>query len=373
MSCRTLMIGFDKRIFDELNDDNIRPFYNLEDAPTLYDYEMIFLSSGGLNYPILAECKKNEFKIFFNNDGILILYTNAHIPSGILPFELPNMKYSKGEVIIPNIKHPLSSMLKKYTCCWDWHCDKSLSDDLIIGRNSPGFEVGFEVKLENGKVFVLPNIKDSGELGSYIMDTKELIETTYILNPLIAKPSWIDNYQFDKEILLKSKSEEIAKDIKRMQSFKEILFLTGNLLSKRVSKLLKNMEFDVEWKEHIGQHDIEMIINGRKCIIEVKGLKGCAKNDDVRQLLDHYYDRLEEQKGESEPKGIFIVNHFREIMPSERPSPYTEDAIKIAKREDFCLLTTSDLLNIYNDFLNKRMNRESLGTKILNTKGLLQI
>jgi hypothetical protein len=371
MVYRTLIIGLERDKYIGLFDDNIKIYQYLEDAPTLYDYEIILLFSEGLRYPSLASKKGPEFDLFFSNGGILVLFSSEPIPSGIFPgFEFQNMIFKGGEVITPNKKHMLSRIFEKYECIWAWHGNGTIPVDFIIAWNSINCEVACELNFKDGKIFLFPLIKKPDQLPEYISEIIRSIEV-FMGFPVSSQPDWFERYNYEHELALKDEESKISNQLKEIELIKSILYIYGNSLSRRICKLLNNIGFKADWTELKAKHDIEIDFNGTTGIVEVRGLKGPANNEDIRQLLDHYLEYFEKHQ-HNNVKGIFIINHFRETDPKDRGSPFTDAAIKIAERQDFCLITTLDLFKIYDSYLNKKLSLDDLRAQIIGSNGLFQ-
>jgi len=369
MVYRTLIIGLEVAKYRSLFENNIKICRYLEDAPTLYDYEIIVLFSEGLTYSSLASGKKPEFDLFFSNGGILVLSPNEPVPLDVFPgFEFDNMIFKGGEVINPNKKHMLSRIFEKYDCIWAWHGNGITPDDFVIARNSINCEVACEFNFREGKIFLFPLIKKPDQLPDYISEIINLIEV-YMGSPVSPQPDWFEHCNYEFELALKTERSRISNQLKEIELIKSTLYMHGNPLSRRICKLLNNIGLKAEWTELKAKHDIEIDFNGTIGIVEVRGLKGFASNEDVRQLLDHYLDYFTNHK-DSDVKGIFIINHFREMDPKDRGSPFTDAAIKIAEREDFCLITTLDLFKIYDSYLNKELDLDDLKAQIISSNGL---
>jgi len=148
---------------------------------------------------------------------------------------------------------------------------------------------------------------------------------------------------------------------------KEILHLSGERLSQAVCELLLQMGVDASYREERGRQDIEIRLGDLVGLVEVKGLKGYANVDDVRQLLDWYIDAGGLSTG---LKGIFILNHYRGLEPDAREEPYTPDALRLGTTNHFCLMTTVDLLAIYKRHALGEESSQDAMKNIFDTEGL---
>ena len=151
---------------------------------------------------------------------------------------------------------------------------------------------------------------------------------------------------------------------------KQILYESGENLVNSIAMVLTKIGFKVEVKEREGYQDIEIEHKGFFGILEVKGKEGYANVDDLRQLLDFYINCQKEDESKK-IKPIFIINHFRKKDIGERGEPFTAGALTLGTKNDFCLITTSDLFLIFNDFIAKKIKIDDV-IEILNTNGLVQ-
>jgi hypothetical protein len=162
-----------------------------------------------------------------------------------------------------------------------------------------------------------------------------------------------------------ARPKQVAKTTKlnEYQEFREVLYSNGEQLSRSVYLIFEKLGFDVQWKGEEGRHDMELDLHGTLGIVEVKGSKGPANSSDLRQLLDYYMEAAESHR---DVKGIFVVNHFCAVDPTERGQPFTSGAIRIAELNNFCLMTTIDLFDLLDKSLGKTAEINEL---VLRTKG----
>ncbi|MFX1293347.1 MAG: hypothetical protein ACFFD2_00615 [Promethearchaeota archaeon] len=233
----------------------------------------------------------------------------------------------------------------------------------IIAYNQSGYPITLEIKLNSSlKIFFLLNlVYEIRDWQGFFREILDIIKKRYLKGNIYQiefaeKPSWIDNYQGGYESKLKIK-------LKDLNHFKRILYSYGKGLSYNVFELLEKLGFKAKWIEKEGKYDIEIDLDGIIGIVKVKGLKKFANNQHLRQLLDYY----ELERIVKIVKGIFIVNHFREDEPKKRGDPFTKDTIKLAERNEFCLINTVELFRQFNQFLENGINLQTLKKRILKT------
>ena len=377
-------------------------YYPLESL-SFHDYHIVFI-----NWPDKYPYPSNqEFFEYISGGGIVILFLG---PSKSYPWRnstkfLAVSTTSGGETIVPTPKHWLKNIFKKYR--FVWHCFLEPGETLrnqqnlmlltqlmrsnfqleslenndvfeIAGTTISGKCVSSVINYGNGKLILLPLVALS-ETENLIRDLLDGIKNNYFKKKEIAelRPTWIENWNFEPELKLKNdidnitkKFKEISQELEYYKLTKKILYVYGKDLSYSIYSVFKQMGFDTNLKENEGRQDIEIKFNSFFAIIEAKGLKGYANNDALRQLLDYYVTASENNP---DVKGVFIVNHFRDKNPLERGQPFSEAALKLAKNNEFCLLTTIDLFKLYNLFLKNEMQTAQIGDIIKNTKGLVTL
>lgn len=377
--------------------------YSPLESLSFHDYHIVFI-----NWPDKYPYPSNqEFFEYISGGGIVILFLG---PSKSYPWRnstkfLAVSTTSGGETIVPNPKHWLKNIFKKYR--FVWHCFLKPGETLqnqqnlivltqlmrsnfqleslennavfeIAGTTISGKCVSSVINYGNGKLILLPLVALS-ETENLIRDLLDGIKNNYFKKKEIAelRPTWIENWNFEPELKLKNdidnitkKFKEISQELEYYKLTKKILYVYGKDLSYSIYSVFKQMGFDTNLKENEGRQDIEIKFNSFFAIIEAKGLKGYANNNALRQLLDYYVTASENNP---DVKGVFIVNHFRDKNPLERGQPFSEAALKLAKNNEFCLLTTIDLFKLYNLFLKNEMQTAQIIDIIKNTKGLVTL
>jgi hypothetical protein len=102
-------------------------------------------------------------------------------------------------------------------------------------------------------------------------------------------------------------------------------------------EVLEPDRYSGEWDVEIHQSDSSVTALG-----EVEGSQGYVDVDKYRQLLDYIQAEVLEGR---DRKGILIGNGFRLVPPdaAERESQFSQHAILGARKNDFCLLPTTEL------------------------------
>ncbi|KXB05804.1 hypothetical protein AKJ52_03000, partial [candidate division MSBL1 archaeon SCGC-AAA382C18] len=90
--------------------------------------------------------------------------------------------------------------------------------------------------------------------------------------------------------------------------------------------------------------------------------------DDLGKLLEYHMEQ--EEIEDRNVKGVLIANHNRKTKPEERNSVATEGALEIAKKHDFCILSTEILYYILEDYWKDEISKEEFLGLIQNTTGI---
>lgn len=78
-------------------------------------------------------------------------------------------------------------------------------------------------------------------------------------------------------------------------------------------------------------------------------------------------------KFDKTPKGILIINAFKEIPVSERKDPaFPDQMLRYSNKREHCLITGEVLLRMYLAFKNKRLSIEKLTDMLFETVGPLK-
>jgi len=198
---------------------------------------------------------------------------------------------------------------------------------------------------------------------------------------------WTNNYgfpHFDKyasEIKdLKIKLKEIQTDIERKETeFSELKRIRdallngqGKILEKTVRQVFNEMGIPFE-DGPPKQEDLVLKENHRTVLVgEVKGKKRTADKDDLMKLMS-WVNRIEKEGDDNaSPKGLLIMNAWKDNDPTERTKPAFPDPIeKIGIANKFCLMTTLQLYNMWCAFRKGNFKGgQQLLNKILETVGI---
>lgn len=198
------------------------------------------------------------------------------------------------------------------------------------------------------------------------------------LFPDSEKAKWLKYPEYEIPSILKIKNRikqiqektnsEIA-DLEKMcneerQKFgylQDLLSSSGDLLVISVKKTLESLGFSsvIDADENLKEssvsgpkrEDLRICDGSPALLIEIKGISGMPKDEDALQVSKYMVPRMKEWN-RTDVHGLFIVNHQKNLPPSEREnrSVFRDDILANAIEQGFGLLTTWDLFRLARSF-----------------------
>lgn len=346
--------GFNVRI-DEMNWDFITP---------LQKYDMAIVDNSSINSSAIrvATKMKNEFLDFVSHGGILICLSarpkNYSGYSSYAWLPLPRFESKVSKLQIKNLKVK-SSVHGKFVenqknnivgeCGFDIQNDKCIK---IIATTGLEKVIAFSIKVGSGRIIFLPQFKD-----------KSLFLKNWLKFWAAKMPEWLEKFQYREK-------GKLLRKLKVIGTFEKLLYANDRELKDAVIEAFRILGFSAHPAGEGTEQDINLSCNSFKAIVEVKGLKSCADRDDMRSLLDYYDVNVSQQPN---LKGIFVVNHYREVEPGNRGDPYTPGALDLAKRKKFCLLTADNFYFVLEKVIAKPELKNEIKQKIIMGSGLVRL
>lgn len=190
-------------------------------------------------------------------------------------------------------------------------------------------------------------------------------------------PEWLHNFSFlddEKQLEIIKTSKRKIEDLEQRindanrnlesnLSYKRALIDNGQALVDIVFDMLEKMlECDLSGFEDNKKEDFLIKVNGITFVGEIKGITSNVRNENVSQASGHrdsYLDRLEDEGLTEEVRAILIVNTFKTKELSERDQIHS-DQIERAKRYECLIITTYELLKLFEAFLNNQVSTEQI-------------
>lgn len=314
----------------------------------------------------------------------------SFLPFGIELIE-SSFNHGKGSKVIKSSKSSIfDNFYKAYSNDLTYFC--YFNEEMFTGEyvsafsNSVNKTVGFIRQYYNSLYAFLPVPNDLKEpkkfLGSLIEAFKLYTNNLETSTP----PSWLDNFilpsenSIENELdsirseidILRSKEQEIMRDLNNVTKFKELLYEQGAPLELIVEDAFKLIGFQTEKrKESDIEHDIIISAPEGRAIVEVEGKDNAAINinklDQLSRVIDEDFTI-----SNLYPDGILVGNHYRKTDPPERKDAFT-DKVKIsANRKNIILLNTFEIYKVIEYVLKEgkdEISKANIRREILNSKG----
>ncbi len=344
--------------------------------PTIYDFDMVILdipSAGEVIFFEELSAKKNEFIEFFKSGGTCFALSAPRLiyerktNYDWCPFYV-FAENKSGETVICQSDRA-KWLLDSIYFSWNTHFSNYPEDvSTILAVNRAGHPISLHVPYGGGHCILLPYTSEKDKL------VKLLVQKGLNLIPKkeeghVEIPDWLKEFSTKEEMDLLKRYQEIEGKLGKYNKFKRLLWETGKRLERVVIDSFREIGIEVRELPEGSHADFEFPLTEEVTgVCEVKGILGSADRDDLRQLLDYYVEQRDiEQRN---IKGIFVVNHFRNLNPKERGDVSTEGALDIAKKHNFCIISTLRLYRILDDLWKGKIKKETF-LEILQSEQIL--
>lgn len=192
------------------------------------------------------------------------------------------------------------------------------------------------------------------------------------------RPSWIHKYSFNEKEKILKEIEDQEKKIGKYHKIENLLSSTGTNLEESVCEAfqlldLENLDCSFSNPQ---KWDFSFSIGKVTYVCDAKGKRQSALKKDIGQLeqwlhnyLDDFSDLLPQNL-----KGLLIINHFKNINPSNRwpnnPNnlPITDEAERFLNfGHEKYFITTIDIFEIVKDLLEEKIDVKEANRKFQNS------
>ena len=144
---------------------------------------------------------------------------------------------------------------------------------------------------------------------------------------------------------LQQGKEELESERQELLDYQGLIYEQGTPLETVVKQALQLLGFSAEpYQNDDIDHDVLLRAAEGVAVAEVEGKDNNAVNieklDQLGRVEDEYRN---EHDGDYPDAALLIGNAYRLTHPDDRKDPFTDKALKTAKRKNFGLLTTVDL------------------------------
>ena len=223
----------------------------------------------------------------------------------------------------------------------------------------------------------LPQVKDRKRAIDVILS--ELLH-----NEAELPPEWVGDISVGNEERLAEKIKTIEEEISEkqkesiviqsqiaeLQDYKKLLYSYGYTLEDIVDKSLDLLGISLV-KPAVKNKEDRLFEKGDASIpIEIRGKNGGLIEKDLNQLTSRLADKPESSTFQT--RGLFILNHFREVKPENRDDAFNVNIIDKAKPWKVCLITTATIFTLVKSKLEGR-ELPDLENRLFNTVGVFEL
>ncbi|MBD1365567.1 hypothetical protein IDJ77_17260 [Mucilaginibacter sp. ZT4R22] len=351
-----------------------------------------YLKKGGNLYVIISTKLEEQLEIIGTRTSNEVI-TFDYLSTITLNCKDFSIKSQKGSSInyIAKFKDFFSNFDNSYDFVFKNHIGNVIGS--VAKSNQP---TTLQIPVESGNIFLLQTLKTSADdLDDYLTRQQACKDAFVQLNQLLyvqikpeesnlEPPLWLDDYtignEHDEIAKLKNlQNEKIAIDNQINQrkqnliyytTLKKLLYSTGKDLEFGVKDILKEIGYIIE-PTNDGRDDLIFSFKGQVAVAEIKGVKGSAAEKHAAQLMkwvNNYHINHD-----LNPKGILIVNGFREIPLKDRiENTFPNQMLSYSRQQKICLVSTTQLLQLYLDFKVELITFNKLHKLLFNTIGILK-
>jgi hypothetical protein len=266
----------------------------------------------------------------------------------------------------------------KYNVCFSKHPGDSLGK-----AKDRTLSIGFHTK----DFVFLPcfNNNVTVDEATFFEDLYKVCRTLRLEGELPKLPEWTSDYYLPGEKEEEERTHELQKQIKELEDakkeselrkssyveLKQLWTATGSQLEDVVKKVFVELGFTLLPAE-ARRDDIIMELNGQVVIVEVKGQNKSAAEKNAAQLEKWVSTYMADHDGVT-PKGILIVNTFRELPLEDRNLPsFPNQMLPYSKNRSHCLLTTLQLCSLLLFCRANSQGRNGAIERLLSTIGVFE-
>ena len=197
---------------------------------------------------------------------------------------------------------------------------------------------------------------------------------------------WFNDKDLKEEIfanqkIIQTSNEKISENRKMLDvnnQYKSMLVSQGDELVKSVFMTLEEI-LEIDTQSFIDEkvQDLDFVINDVTYLVEIKGVAGNVKNENITQLIAHesrFTDSLNE-KGITQPpiiKKVLIINHQRQKKIEDRLA-INKQQIDLAIKYDVLVIETITLLRVLESFRKGALSKDDILNLFTAKTGLLKL
>lgn len=192
-------------------------------------------------------------------------------------------------------------------------------------------------------------------------------------------PDWCVNLLLDSEaerqdelVQVETSMAELATKLEELKAtqagdaqWKRLIASQGEALERQVQAAFELLGFEVLETQR-GRGDLRLNYNGKRVVVEVKGLGKSAGEKHAAQLEKWVAEELAD---DVEAKGILVANAWKDLPPEARRTAFPDQMLEYAKARGHCLLTGLQLLNMCVTVRKSPTQAQAMAEQLLSTVG----
>lgn len=253
--------------------------------------------------------------------------------------------------------------------------------------------IGTYLKIKNGHLVFLPSFQRREEFADaedWLKAQQLFIDSLIKLADELKKgtgdiqlPAWTENYLLPGELeqrtnlnnlqgVLDHIRREIAQqqeNLDKLRKYKLLIGGTGKAFDVEVRQVLEELGFTVK-DGVLSRDDILLTYENRFAVVQARSIARSATITHAAQLekcVSEYFT-----PHEIEAKGILVINAFKELSLDDRKEPaFPGSMVSYSEKRNHCLLTSTQLLNLYLRVRENPDRRKAIIEKLFATNGVL--
>jgi hypothetical protein len=325
--------------------------------------------------PIIYLAPQTNIITAHRGNGFITMAIDSFLPTS--NFELAEEAGTDFQ-ILP--KTPLTKFFQKYKGWFRYsHYYKNFVGTSIASTYFTNKTLAF---YDQDYVFLPPIISvDKSKEKEFLYDLLECVKTIKFDSDLNPLPKWVESYFLPEEFetkqkvislksqieVLKSEIDKANIEIARISEKKRLITATGNELEIYAEKIFRELGFEI-LEANKNRDDLIVKYEGKIAVVEIKGLTNSAGEKNAAQL-EKWRSEYFETHG-IEPKGILLINTFRDTPLAERNQPdFPDQMLRYSNNREHCLITTIQFLILYFEVLKNPELKGKMIESLFSTVG----
>jgi hypothetical protein len=257
----------------------------------------------------------------------------------------------------------------------------------VVGRSAGNTAIAIDIPVGGGRVIFVPALPP--RVGGAERSTAATAIVAAIRNTLLTSaegsaPEWVADYALprldtarrrmeDAEAKLdelEAELDEATNEYRAIERYRRVLWQEGKygfeLPVRDALALLGFTQYSTP--DLPGQFSYK----GDQLLLEAESSTGVVGMDPHYRLRQRIEARIVDDAREP-PRGLIVVNGYRETEPSEREQQHAEALRVAAESMRYCVVTATDLFAAVKDKLEDRGDADAFCRKLLTTDGLFSM